>query len=67
MGHACKVQKIVREKQNTYYVNLPAAVAEALQIEKGEIFEWYVEDRNTLVLQRSKPRKSRPLKNISLS
>ena len=67
MGHACKVQKIIREKQNTYYVNLPAAVAEALEIEKGEVFEWYIEDRNTLVLQRSKPRKPRPLKNIPLS
>ena len=67
MGYACKVQKIVREKQNTYYVNLPAAVAQALEIEKGEVFEWYVEDRNTLVLQRSKPRKPRLLKNIPLS
>jgi len=27
------VQKITREKQNTYYVNLPTAVAEALEIE----------------------------------
>ena len=67
MGYACKVQKIIREKQDTYYVNLPTAVAEALEIEKGEVFEWCVEDRNTLVLQRSKPRKPRPLKNIPLS
>ena len=67
MGSACKVQKITREKQNTYYINLPAAVAEALEIEKGEVFEWYVEDRNTLVLQRSKPRKPRQLRNIRLS
>ena len=67
MGYACRVQKIAREKQNTYYVNLPAAIAEALEIEKGELFEWQVEDRNTLVLLRSKRRKPRPLKNIVLS
>ncbi len=67
MGYACRVQKITREKQNSYYVNLPTAVAEALEIKKGEVFEWSVEDRNTLVLQRSKPRKPRPLKNVSLS
>lgn len=67
MGYACKVQKIKREKQNTYYVNLPAAIAEALEIEKGELFEWHVEDRNTLVLQRSKPRSQRVFKNIPLS
>jgi len=67
MGYACKVQKIIREKQNTYYINLPASIAEALEIEKGEVFEWYIEDRNTLVLQRRKPRRPRPLKNIPLS
>jgi bifunctional DNA-binding transcriptional regulator/antitoxin component of YhaV-PrlF toxin-antitoxin module len=67
MGYACKVQKIARETQNTYYVNLPAAIAEALEIEKGEVFGWYVEDRDTLVLQRRKPRKPRPLKNAPLS
>jgi bifunctional DNA-binding transcriptional regulator/antitoxin component of YhaV-PrlF toxin-antitoxin module len=67
MGYPCKVQKITREKQNTYYVNLPAAIAESLEIEKGEVLNWYIEDRNTLILQREKPVKPRRLKNISLS
>jgi len=67
MGHSCRVQKIEREKQNTYYVNLPAAIAEALEIEKGEVFEWHIEDRNTLVLLRSRRRKPRLLKNVPLS
>jgi hypothetical protein len=67
MGYACKVQKIQRETQKTYYINLPAAIVEALEIEKGEVLEWYIEDRNTLVLQRRKPREPRPLKNIPLS
>ena len=67
MGCACKVQKIQRKSQKTYYINLPAAIAEALEIEKGEVLEWYIEDRNTLVLQRRKPREPWPLKNIPLS
>jgi bifunctional DNA-binding transcriptional regulator/antitoxin component of YhaV-PrlF toxin-antitoxin module len=67
MGYACKVQKIQRETQNTYYINLPAAIAEALEIEKGEVLEWYIEDRNTLVLQRREPRKPMPLKKAPLS
>ena len=67
MGYACKVQKIQRETQNTYYINPPAAIAEALEIEKGEVLEWYIEDRNTLVLQRREPRKPMPLKKVPLS
>ncbi len=41
-----------------YYVNFPAALAEAAQIEKGESLEWLVEDRNTFLLRRVKPKKS---------
>lgn len=66
MGYPCKVQKIERQARNTYYVNFPTAVAEALDITKGEIFEWSVEDKNTLVLQRRKPRRLRKLKHTSL-
>lgn len=64
MGYACKVQKIQREAQNTYYINLPAAIAEALEIEKGEVLEWFIEDRNTLVLRRQKLLNPRNFKNI---
>ncbi len=64
MGYGCKVQKIQRKTQNTYYVNLPAAIAEALEIEKGESLEWFIEDRNTLVLRRKNPLSPREFKNI---
>lgn len=67
MGYPCKVQKIGRESRSTYYLNFPTAVAEALEITKGEVFEWYVEDKNTLVLQRRKPRRLRKFKQIPLS
>jgi hypothetical protein len=37
-------------------LNFPAALAEAALIEKGEEMEWLVEDRNTFVLRRIKPK-----------
>ncbi len=67
MGYACKMQKIQRDTQSTYYVNVPNAIAEALEIGKGEVFEWFIEDRNTLVLQRRKPKKPRTFKEVPLS
>jgi len=44
---------------------LGTAIAEALEIKKGEVLEWYVEDGNTLVLRRRKLRKPRSLKSIA--
>lgn len=63
MGYPCKVQKIERESQQTFYVNFPRAIAEALEVTKGEVFEWSIEDKNTLMLQRQKPRRFRNLKH----
>jgi hypothetical protein len=34
---------------------MPVAIAEALKREKGEEFEWTIEDKNTLVLKRVNP------------
>jgi len=58
MGHLTKVQRVERGKTKSFYVNFPAALAEAAQIEKGEELEWLVEDRNTFLLRRKKPMKS---------
>ena len=55
MGYPVKLQKVEHPTNRSYYVNLPAALAEAMQLEKGENFEWILEDRNTLILQRLKP------------
>lgn len=63
MGYPCKVQKIERESQHTYYVNFPTAIAEALEVTKGEVFEWSIEDKNTLVLRRRKSGRLRKLKH----
>ncbi len=58
MGYKVKIQKVDRGNTKSFYVNFPAALAEAAQIEKGEEMEWIIEDRNTFVLKRIKKMKS---------
>ena len=58
MGYPVKIQKVERPTNKSYYVNLPAALAESAGIEKGEEMEWLVEDRNCFVLRRTSARKS---------
>jgi len=54
MGYQVKIQKVERPTNNSFYINFPLAIAESVKIEKGELFEWFVEDRNTFVLKRMK-------------
>ena len=58
MGYKVKIQRVERGNTKSFYINFPAAVAEAGQIEKGEELEWLIEDRNTFVLRRTKEIKS---------
>lgn len=58
MGYPVKVQKVERPTNTSFYINLPAALADAMQVEKGETLEWFVEDRDTFILKRTKPSKS---------
>ena len=64
MGYKVKVQKVQRPTNKSFYVNMPAAIAEALCMEKGEEFEWTVEDKNTLVLKRVIPLKIDARENL---
>jgi bifunctional DNA-binding transcriptional regulator/antitoxin component of YhaV-PrlF toxin-antitoxin module len=54
MGYKVKIQKIQRAANKTYYVNFPGAFAEAVNLEKGEQMEWFIEGRNCFVLKRVK-------------
>ena len=54
MGYKVKIQKIERATNKTYYVNFPGAFADAIDLEKGEEMEWFIEDRNCFVLKRVK-------------
>ena len=62
MGYVVKVQKVERPTNRSFYLNLPAVLAEALEIRKGEQLQWSVEDKNTLILSRVRPRKARRLR-----
>lgn len=64
MGYPVKIQKVQRPTNRSYYVNLPVTLAEALEVQKGEAFEWFLENKNTLILQRLKPVAQRRLKKL---
>lgn len=63
MGYAVKIQKVERPTNRSFYVNLPTPIAEAIELDKGEIFEWRIEDKNTLLLIRKNNRPLRKTKN----
>ncbi len=53
MGYPTKIQLIKRAKSEQWYVNFPAAVAQAIEFNQGEIVEWIIDDHQRLVLKRS--------------
>ncbi len=53
MGYPTKIQLIKRANSEQWYVNFPAAVAQAIEFQRGEVVEWIIDDHQRLVLQRS--------------
>ncbi|MDP2414645.1 hypothetical protein [Daejeonella sp.] len=53
MGYSTKIQLIKRQKSEQWYVNFPAAVAQAAEFEQGEVVEWFIDDHQNFVLKRS--------------
>lgn len=58
MGYKIKIQRVERGSTKSFYVNFPAAVAEAGDIVKGEEMEWCIHDRDTYILKRINKSKS---------
>jgi hypothetical protein len=52
MGYQTKVQLIKRKSSEQWYINFPAAIAAAMDFERGEVVEWEIVDRTNLVLKR---------------
>ncbi|MBI5149373.1 MAG: hypothetical protein HZA28_01195 [Candidatus Omnitrophica bacterium] len=52
MGYPTKVQLIDRKQSQQWYINFPAAVAQAMGFSRGEIVEWSIEDKENLILHR---------------
>jgi len=63
MGYLIKIQKVERPTNRSYYLNFPVALAEAINLAKGEEWEWSVEDKNTLVLTRKTKKTRRKLRS----
>jgi hypothetical protein len=56
MGYKTKIQLIKRKSSEQWYVNFPYQVAQVMEFERGEMFEWTLQDKNTLQLKRIKVR-----------
>ncbi len=54
MGYITKMQKVERPTNTSFYINFPSALAQAMEIEKGEEFEWVLENKNLCLLRRVK-------------
>ena len=53
MGYPTKVQVIDRKNSEQWYVNFPAAIAQAMEFRKSETVEWVIQDKGTLILRRT--------------
>ena len=52
MGYPTKVQLIQRQDSQPWYINFPAALAQAMEFTKGETVEWIIQDKTNLILRR---------------
>ena len=68
MGYPTKIQLIKRKESEQWYINFPFSIAKAMEFEKGEVFEWTIEDKGGLTLQRKKvPLSTEQRKKVPLS
>lgn len=58
MGYKVRIQRVDRPTNRSFYLNFPAPIADAVNMQKGEELEWLVEDRNTFIIKQVKARKS---------
>lgn len=63
MASRVRIQRVERRSSRSFYVNLPVVLVEAIGVQKGEVFEWSLEDKNTLVFTRVKPQGKRTLRS----
>ena len=54
MGFPTRVQLIKRKSSEQWYINFPAALAQACEFVKGEVVEWVVKVKYSLLLKRKR-------------
>ncbi|MFH0875158.1 MAG: hypothetical protein V1859_04410 [archaeon] len=52
MGYKTKIQLIQRKDSKQWLFNIPAAIGEALELQKGETLDLTIKDKNCLVIKR---------------
>jgi hypothetical protein len=52
MGFPTKVQCIKRKTSEQWYINFPAAIAQAMDFKQSELVEWTISDKQHLILKR---------------
>jgi len=57
MGFVTKIQRVDRPTNQSFYVVMPVALAQSFELDKGEEFEWIIEDKNLLLLRRVEAKK----------
>lgn len=57
MGFVTKIQRVDRPTNQSFYVVMPSALAQSFDVDKGEEFEWIIEDKNLLLLRRVEAKK----------
>lgn len=57
MGYKTVMQKVERPTNQSFYLNFPSALAQAMEVKKGEVFEWVIENKNLCLLKRCKKTK----------
>lgn len=53
MSYPTKVQLIQRKQSEQWYINFPAAIAQAMDFAKGEEVRWTIADKANLILSRA--------------
>ncbi len=54
VGYQTRIQCIERKNSKQFYVNMPSAIAQAMDFKKGECFEWSIVNKDLLSLKRCK-------------
>ncbi len=52
MGYKTRIQLIQRKDSKQWLFNIPAAIGEALELQKGETLDLTIKDKNCLVVKR---------------
>lgn len=66
MGYKVKIQKVERPTNQSFYLSFPSTLAQLLNVKKGEEFEWIVENKNLILLQRVNKHDALKFENIKM-